>query len=104
MNPKTEITVSSTYLQTILQLACDYHEELHETLHHVTLEEDVVSIQSVIESTEVLINQTKGYLQIPIEQTYCEQRCDQCGEDVDQYMLCPDGAEICHACFEQGKH
>jgi hypothetical protein len=31
---------------------------------------------------------------IPLE---TEQRCDECGSDVEEFMLCPDGAEICKA-------
>jgi rRNA maturation endonuclease Nob1 len=99
----SDITVSDTYLRTMLQLAIGYHEELHEVLGNVTLVEDVESVQSMIESTEILINKTKGYLKIPIL-TYCEQSCDDCGEDVDEYMLCPDGAEICRDCFNLGRH
>jgi hypothetical protein len=99
-----DIPVSNTYLHTMLQLAIDYHEELHEILGNVTIQDDYESVQSLIESTEVLINKTKGYLGIAIQQTYCEQRCDECGEDLDEYMLCPDGAEICVKCFEEGKH
>lgn len=30
--------------------------------------------------------------------------CDECGKDVDHIIGCPDGAEICQACFDAGAH
>jgi hypothetical protein len=30
--------------------------------------------------------------------------CSECGDLVSDFMICPDGAEICHACFEEGRH
>ena len=30
--------------------------------------------------------------------------CDECGKKVLNLVLCPDGAEICQACFDAGKH
>jgi hypothetical protein len=30
--------------------------------------------------------------------------CADCGSHVDQIIGCPDGAEICHRCFDAGGH
>lgn len=30
--------------------------------------------------------------------------CGDCGASVRSLMSCPDGAEVCHACFEAGGH
>lgn len=30
--------------------------------------------------------------------------CDDCGSRVDTVIGCPDGAEICQACFDGGAH
>lgn len=30
--------------------------------------------------------------------------CDECGAKVPELMGCPDGAEICRDCFDQGAH
>lgn len=30
--------------------------------------------------------------------------CDDCGAEVKEIIGCPDGAEICQACFDAGNH
>lgn len=30
--------------------------------------------------------------------------CDECGAEVSVVVGAPDGAEICHECFNQGAH
>jgi hypothetical protein len=30
--------------------------------------------------------------------------CDECGCHTDEVIGCPDGAEICRQCFDQGAH
>lgn len=30
--------------------------------------------------------------------------CDECHDAVDSVIGCPDGAEVCQACFDQGAH
>ena len=32
------------------------------------------------------------------------EKCSECGEIVPYIIGCPDGAEICRACFEAGQH
>lgn len=32
------------------------------------------------------------------------QICSECGAKVNEIIGCPDGAEICRACFDAGKH
>lgn len=31
-------------------------------------------------------------------------KCDECKKQVKEIIGCPDGAEICQACFDAGKH
>ena len=56
-----------------------------------------------------------GYLitEVPCEEdvSVCAQDeaddisiCDDCGAEVPYIKGCPDGAEICQACFDSGKH
>ena len=33
-----------------------------------------------------------------------DETCDDCGAQVDTIIGCPDGAEICQACFDAGAH
>lgn len=33
-----------------------------------------------------------------------DQICSECGAEVNEIIGCPDGAEICRACFDAGKH
>jgi hypothetical protein len=36
---------------------------------------------------------------------FCEAKaCDDCGKQVNEVIGCPDGAEICQACFDAGHH
>lgn len=30
--------------------------------------------------------------------------CDDCGAEVEDGMECPDGAFVCHECFNNGAH
>jgi len=30
--------------------------------------------------------------------------CSECGHESIEFVLCPDGAEICNDCFKQGNH
>lgn len=31
-------------------------------------------------------------------------KCDECGDCFEEIIGCPDGAEICQGCFDQGLH
>ena len=33
-----------------------------------------------------------------------ESTCDDCGASVTEVVGCPDGAEVCHDCFDSGCH
>lgn len=30
--------------------------------------------------------------------------CSSCRDEVDEIVGCPDGAEVCQACFDAGEH
>ena len=32
------------------------------------------------------------------------QKCDDCGAEAPSMVGCPDGAEICQPCFNEGRH
>ena len=36
--------------------------------------------------------------------TITEDECQECGKPSAELVLCPDGAEICQECFDQGAH
>ena len=33
-----------------------------------------------------------------------DDKCQECGEHTNELVLCPDGAEVCQNCFDQGAH
>lgn len=33
-----------------------------------------------------------------------EAHCTECGDQVDEVIGCPDGAELCQSCFDLGAH
>lgn len=38
---------------------------------------------------------------IPLDE---EETCSECGEPCSEVIGCPDGAELCQSCFNQGAH
>lgn len=42
--------------------------------------------------------------QEPIEESVHATICDECGCAAERVISCPDGAEICQECFDQGGH
>src|SRR5271155_2100803 len=93
------VSVSDTFLNEVLQHLVEYQEELEEAYERATIQQDEERIEARMDANRVLINRTKGWLGMPIP-LETEQRCDECGSDVDEFMLCPDAAEICKACFD----
>lgn len=43
-------------------------------------------------------------LRAAIAKARVNDRCDDCNSECDEFMICPDGAEICHDCFNAGAH
>ena len=97
------VYVSDTFLNEVLEHLIDCQEELEEAYERVTVQQDEERIEAQMDANRVLINKTKGWLGMPIS-LETAQRCDECGSDVEEFMLCPDGAELCKACFDAGAH
>jgi len=43
-------------------------------------------------------------VRLNLTQTLWPQSCGDCGAQVPSIIGCPDGAEICQACFDAGNH
>jgi hypothetical protein len=86
--------VSETYLYAVNDVLakcdCDLATVEVET-EDIALRRD--AIQSLIRRTNTALN-----LPSPLE---CEQRCDCCGEDVEEVWIRADGAEVCRRCFDR---
>ena len=55
-----------------------------------TSEDFIVTLNQVIMDARQLLGTT--------------EKCSRCGQTVPYVIGCPDGAEVCRACFEAGRH
>lgn len=44
------------------------------------------------------------FIQVYQEDNGCTARCSDCGEQTEEVIGCPDGAEVCKRCFDAGGH
>jgi len=74
-------------------------EELKAFVRKVAMRDNLsgdYDINEAVEDLRSLVNEARYLLGI--------QLCDDCGDEVDELVGCPDGAEICQDCFDGGSH
>lgn len=52
---------------------------------------------------EFLTRPRDRFAELPVEATELS-RCTSCGDEVEELIGCPDGAEVCRPCFDMGAH
>jgi len=65
-----------------------------------TKEEAAAGIERVSQQAFAMNDGIERDYTMPWEADYCMD----CGRAVPSLIICPDGAEICQPCFDEGKH
>ena len=89
--------VETRTVQVIYTVEADSEDEAREKLENGETEDEL----ELSNSAEVL-NRTL-YTQPSLTPNQ-KNVCGECGDEADEIIGCPDGAELCRACFDKGNH